>query len=475
MFSFRKSLRRYGGKKSSGKKAKKSYGKKGTGKKGKGKKKARPKKTRPKKTQKKQKIKGNYTKKKATAKKVKRAKRAEGPEPEEAMPMPMPMPMPEHLDPGVMKSIMQHMDNPTNADNFAEAFRKRAPKGMEVAQKLNTLKEYGDYEYYGDFSYYMIHPCSNQGVMETILYIVKEFDVVNLLIKYDLSELPSNIGELSNLEELELVTPNLTRLPPSLAHLRNLRLIQIEGDPVERALPNSILDQICSMLGGLTRLYVSNCGFTQIPDSISNLKNLEVLSIFHCPMDRNQVNPAICSLTKLTKLLLVDMNLLSLPEKIGNLTNLQELYAYENHLDSLPDSFENLVNLRGLSLKQNQFNNDFPNNSSGLGRLTNLETLILRYNPITVLPQSIQDLIDTDGSRITRDNVDLDIDQPGSDSDESGFGSEDAVVSEADGVLVPDSDPDSDSDEEPLGQPNEILFPIIHANAQNYSSSEELG
>ena len=468
MFSFRKSLRRYGGKKSSGKKAKKS-----TGKKGKGKKKTLPKKSRPKKTQKKQKIKGNYTKKKATAKKAKKAKKAtrvEGPEP---------MPTPKHLDPGVMKSIMQHMDNPTNADNFAKAFRKRAPKGMEVAQKLNKLKEYGDYEYDGDFSYTMDLPCGDPGVMGTILSIVKEFHVVNLLIKYDLSELPSNIGELSNLKELELVTPRLTGLPHSLTNLRNLRLIQIEGDPVKGALPNSILDQICSMLGGLTRLHVYNCGFTQIPNSISYLKNLEVLSIVHCPMDEYQVNPAIGSLTNLTTLTLVDMNLRSLPEEIGNLTNLQELYASNNQLDSLPDSFGNLTNLTTLSLNQNQFNNTFPNNSSGLGGLTNLETLLLIDNPITVFPPSIQALIEVEGSLITRDNVYVEL--PGSDSDEShvsatdgesDFESEDSVVSEADGVLVPDSD--SDSDEETLVPPTVNPFPIIDANAQRYPSSEEL-
>ena len=231
------------------------------------------------------------------------------------------------------------------------------------------------------------------------------------------------------------------------------------------------------MLGGLTRLHVYNCGFTQIPDSISYLKNLEVLSIVHCPMDEYQITPAIGSLTNLTTLTLVDMNLRSLPEEIGNLTNLQELYAYKNQLDSLPESFENLTNLTTLSLNQNQFNNTFPNNSSGLGRLTNLESLLLINNPITVLPPSIQDLIDDPDSRITRDNVYVELPVSGSDEShvsatdgESDFESEDSVVSEADGVLVPDSD------EEPLVPPTDNPFLIIHANAQNYSSSsQELG
>ena len=86
---------------------------------------------------------------------------------------------------------------------------------MEVAQKLRILDQYGNYKYDGGFSYSMIHPCRDPDVMKTILSIVKEFDVVNLVLKCDLGELPSNIGQLSNLIELELVTPNLTRLPPS--------------------------------------------------------------------------------------------------------------------------------------------------------------------------------------------------------------------------------------------------------------------
>lgn len=459
MFSFRKSLRRYGGKKAKGKQKKKN-----TAKKGKGKQKTLPKKTRPKKTQKKQKIKGNYPKKKATAKKAKKARKT--------------MPMPEGFDQGVMKNIMQNMVNPKDAGKFAKAFTKRAPRGMEVAQKLRILDLYGHYEYDGGFSYSMDLPCRNQGVMEEILSIVSEFDVVNLKLTCDLGELPSNIGQLSNLIELELVTPNLTRLPPSLASLHNLRFIKLEGDPAEdRGLPNSILDQICSMLGGLTRLYVTRCGFTQIPNSISNLRDLEVLNIFNCPMDGNQINPAIGSLTKLTELMLVDMNLRSLPEEIGNLTNLQELCAYKNQLDSLPNSFENLVNLTTLDLDKNQFNNDFPHNSSGLSKLTNLQKLLLRDNPITVFPPSIQELIDSPGSRITRDNVYVELPVSGSDQiylsgtdGESDLGSEDSVVSEAERILVSDSDSD-----EPLGLPTVNPFQIIHANAQSYSSSEGLG
>ena len=138
-------------------------------KKGKGKKKTLgKKKTRPKKTQKKQKIKGNYPKQNATAKKAKRAKRTT-----KATKATKAMPMPKHLDPGVMKSIMKNMDNPTDARKFAKAFTRRAPRGMEVAQKLRILDQYGNYKYDGGFSYSMIHPCRDpDDVMKTILSIV---------------------------------------------------------------------------------------------------------------------------------------------------------------------------------------------------------------------------------------------------------------------------------------------------------------
>ena len=102
---------------------------------GKGKKKIWVKKDCPKKTQKKQKIKGNYPKQKATAKKAKRAKRTT-----KATKATKAMPMPKHLDPGVMKSIMKNMDNPTDARKFAKAFTRRKIQGYGGCPKVTNIR-----------------------------------------------------------------------------------------------------------------------------------------------------------------------------------------------------------------------------------------------------------------------------------------------------------------------------------------------
>ena len=43
--------------------------------------------------------------------------------------------------------------------NSLRRLQDELPGGMEVAQKLRILDQYGNYKYDGGFSYSMIHPC----------------------------------------------------------------------------------------------------------------------------------------------------------------------------------------------------------------------------------------------------------------------------------------------------------------------------
>jgi Leucine-rich repeat (LRR) protein len=61
----------------------------------------------------------------------------------------------------------------------------------------------------------------------------------------------------------------------------------------------------------------------------------------------------------LTKLLLSENQITSLPESIGNLTNLEELDLSGNELSVLPETIFNLNNLTKLSLSNNAFPIDF--------------------------------------------------------------------------------------------------------------------
>jgi Leucine-rich repeat (LRR) protein len=98
---------------------------------------------------------------------------------------------------------------------------------------------------------------------------------------------------------------------------------------------------------------------TSLPESIGELVNLKILSLYN-----NQLT--------------------SLPESIGKLTNLNILYLENNQLTSLPESIGKLINVQYLSLNESSY------------EINNLdmecEILILRCikNKITNLPYNLK-------------------------------------------------------------------------------------
>ena len=148
--------------------------------------------------------------------------------------------------------------------------------------------------------------------------------------------------EIANLTELEFLSINNQSystdawpLPEAIGSLEKLKSLQFQ----------------CYTLGGT------------LPESLFNLKNLEVLRIRNAEgMTPAPIPPAIGDLTNLKELDLSIMNLTGdIPSEIGNLTGLTELSMFGNHLTGgIPDSFGNLVNLEELNLQDNQLSGDIP-------------------------------------------------------------------------------------------------------------------
>ncbi len=103
-----------------------------------------------------------------------------------------------------------------------------------------------------------------------------------------INTLPSDIGKLNKLEDLNLYINNLTRLPEEIWDITNL-----------------------------TYLHLGDNNLTGIPAEIGSLNNLKVLK-------------------------LAENNLDSLPEEIGKLNNLDVLNLFKNNLTDLPDSIVNI-------------------------------------------------------------------------------------------------------------------------------------
>ncbi len=184
--------------------------------------------------------------------------------------------------------------------------------------------------------------------------------------------LSENIGDLSYLSVLCLISNRLKDLPASLAKLTNLKFIDLSQNLFE-VLPISI-----AQLQNLERLDVYGNHLTILPDELCDLAQLNRLDLYY-----NQLT--------------------HLPSKIGNLQNLQWFGLNHNRLQNLPDSFTNLQNLQGLYLTDNQFTS-IPSVVFGLKKV---EFLYFSRNQISVLPSEIERLknlrwLGLSGNQITK-------------------------------------------------------------------------
>ena len=147
---------------------------------------------------------------------------------------------------------------------------------------------------------------------------------------YGLSELPSSIGNLEVLEELDLNSNELRELPESLGFLEQLETLRLFRNRL-----------------------------ASIPPSLWQLRQLRVLVLSHNPIE-------------------------SLPPEIGELPMLEELYLQGSRLAALPATLGNLQQLRTLTLHRS-LNDAEPGERltvlpPELGELALLETLHLGGN-----------------------------------------------------------------------------------------------
>ena len=151
-------------------------------------------------------------------------------------------------------------------------------------------------------------------------------------------EIPAELGNLSNLQELALGGNHLTgEIPAELGNLSNLQILRLQEN----------------QLTG------------EIPAELSNLSDLHWLSLYN-----NQLTGAI-------------------PVELGDLSNLQILYLNQNQLTGdIPPELGGLANLYELYLADNQLTGAIP---PELGGLANLYALYLADNPLTgCIPVELQ-------------------------------------------------------------------------------------
>ncbi len=159
--------------------------------------------------------------------------------------------------------------------------------------------------------------------------------------------LPSELGSLSNLQELWLGANSLSgTIPSELGSLSNLQELWLGA--------NSLSGTIPSELGSLSNLRSLGLGANSlsgtIPSELGSLSNLQVLNLL-----RNFLSGTI-------------------PSELGSLSNLRSLGLYFNSLSgTLPSELGSLSNLQRLNLYNNSLSGTIPNSINALSADKKLE------------------------------------------------------------------------------------------------------
>lgn len=179
---------------------------------------------------------------------------------------------------------------------------------------------------------------------------------------------------------------NLSKLPAEIGNLSNLEELSISGN-TSGAIPTEIgkLDKLKSLILSI------NLSQSSIPAEIGNLFNLEVLTLANNQLI-GKIPAEISNLQKL-KVLNFSGNQLAgeIPAEISNLTNLQRLDFSKNNLTGrIPEGIEKLIRLEQIHLFNNQLEGNIP---FGIGKLKGLKYLLLNDNNLTGnLPLGIAEL-----------------------------------------------------------------------------------
>ena len=195
-------------------------------------------------------------------------------------------------------------------------------------------------------------------------------------------DLPRDKAALLALQKLDLSRyhsplPKITRLPPEIGQLQQLRELYLNGNQLT-ALPAAI-----GQLQQLRELWLGDNQLTTLPAAIGQLQQLQILSL-----GDNQLTTLPAELFQLQQLQVLGLNdnqLTALPAELFQLQQLQVLSLVGNQLTALPAELFQLQQLQQLYLDDNQLT-ALP---AAIGQLQQLQKLFLSDNQLTTLPDEI--------------------------------------------------------------------------------------
>ncbi|RYF26203.1 MAG: hypothetical protein EOO42_02060 [Flavobacteriales bacterium] len=187
--------------------------------------------------------------------------------------------------------------------------------------------------------------------------------------------LPTKIGDLKNLEILELTSQKLFNLPASFTELTRLKTLRLEAINLEK-IPDSF--------GKLLALESLNIygKFAKIPNSFGDLSKLSTLFISGAAQT---LPDSFGNLSSLTYFNAESSALRTLPQSFGKLKKLRQIALRFSNIEELPSSFGDLDELESLDLSDTKLKS-FP---KSLLHLKSINRLILNNTNTGDIPEEI--------------------------------------------------------------------------------------
>jgi Leucine-rich repeat (LRR) protein len=179
----------------------------------------------------------------------------------------------------------------------------------------------------------------------TMIHSVQRGGTICKLAAWQFNNLPAVLLSMDHIQELTLVSNNLSQLPSDFTLLTALSKLQLSKNKFEE-IPPPIYN-----LSGLASLDMADNSVSLLPPLPPNLVTLEEL---HLQGNRLGTVPRSIGLLLSLKVLDISFNQIAvLPDEIGSCASLLELRLHSNNMRALPSTMSCLRNLSELRVEAN--------------------------------------------------------------------------------------------------------------------------
>lgn len=198
---------------------------------------------------------------------------------------------------------------------------------------------------------------------------------------------------------LDLSKQNITHLPSWLVNFKNISTLNLSENRLTLDSHDcNVLRMMFKNGSNLVELDLSQNEITDLSLDISQncrdpknvlFKNVLAPTLKKLDLSSNKIQDfeVVCHLKELTKLQISGNEIFFLPESLSNMLNLEYLYLGYNKLERLSCSIAKLSKLKVLALNNNKLSEVTPN----LKKLANLQVFHLHNNSICSLPRILVD------------------------------------------------------------------------------------